>query len=466
MLSTRRPARVRPPRLPAPRHRARASFTVSALLLAGACASAPRVVPPAELPALEARVAEAPDDEGLRRLLAVSLVAADRCQEAVATAEGVSADADRAWPLLVRGRCLERSGRVGPAVSLYEEYLDSFPGAAGATPVRGQLLLARERMAVLRVRGADAGTLPDPPDSVVAVLPLEVVGPERFRPLGRGLAAQITSDLLLLDRVRLVERAGIQAILDELALARSPLVDSTTAPSFGRVVQAGRLVDGTVEVPADERLGMRGAVVLGDGRVVPTDRLEGSLEELLDLQKELVFAIADRLGHPVSAAERARILENGTRSLRAFLVWAEGLELADRGDYAAAAARFAEAYRIDGGFTGAREMLDASVGAHELRDRGPAALALPTGEMAGRAREVLAGGDLQGPDPVDGAVTSSLNDVAPTQGEQAMGGVAPEAPGGTSTEAVGTIDQPSTPPAVRPGVVRIRVTIPGGGEDR
>jgi hypothetical protein len=431
----------------------------------GGCATGPRVAPPSEIPALQAAYDADPGDaEGAQRL-AGALAAAERCEEAREVAGSVTPTGLRSWPVLVIGRCQEAEGALDEAIATYDDYLGVYGEEEGAVPVRGRLLLAREQAAVARVRGVDPSELGPGPEDVVAVLPLRVMGPDSYRSLGRGLAAQINSDLLLLERFRLVERMELQAILDELTREGSPYADSTTTPSFGRIVQAGNLVTGTVQAPTGETVGLRADVVAPTGELAQTRARTAPSEQLLTLQKEAVFDIAGLLGYTVSQAERTRILENGTQNLQAFLAYSEGLELADQGLYAAAAASFAEAQRLDPDFVEARRMLETSVGA-ESAGQGDNSLVQTSSDVAGQVDEIAAGGGGGGgaPDAIDGLFTSTINDVAPTQGELAVGPTT-DAPGSGTTGTVGTILNPSVPPATprRPVRIPIRIRIPGGG---
>lgn len=439
----------------------RLGLLLMAVGLAG-CASAPRVPPPSEIPALRTAHEVNPGDAETAQLLAASLAAVDECEEAADVAGSVTATGSRSWPVLVEGRCLEAEGLLDEAIDGYETYLATYGDGDGAVAVRGRLLLAREQAAVSRVRGVDPTTLGPGDEDVVAVLPLSVIGPDSYGPLGRGLAAQITSDLLLLDRFTLVERMELQAIVDELDLARSPYADSTTTPAFGRLVQAGNLVTGSVQAPLGETVGLRADVVSSTGELTQTPTRTAPSNQLLSLEKEVVFEIAGLLGYTVSQAERTRILENGTQNLQAFLAYSDGLELADQGLWAAAAASFAEAQRIDPEFVEARRMLEASVGA-EAASRGDDALIQSSGDLADEV-DAFAAGEPDAPDAIDGFFTSTINDVAPTQGELAVGPTT-DAPGSGTTGTVGTILNPALPPATPPRPVRIpiRIRIPGGG---
>jgi hypothetical protein len=429
--------------------------------LAG-CASGPRVAPPSEIPALWSAYEADPADSEVAQRLAASLAAAERCDEALEVASSVTPTGSRSWPVLVTGRCQEADGSVEAAIATYESYLATYGDGDGVVAVRGRLYVAREQAAVARVRGVDPAELGPGPDDVVAVLPLRVIGPESYGALGRGLAAQINADLLLLDRFRLVERMELQAILDELTLARSPYADSTTAPAFGRIVQAGSLVTGTVQAPVGETVGLRADVVASTGELAQTRTLTAPSRQLLALEKEIVFDIAGLLGYTVSQAERTRILENGTQNLQAFLAYSEGLDLADQGLWSAAAASFAEAQRLDPDFVEARRMLETSVGA-EAASRGDDGLAQSSGDLADEV-DAVAAGEPDGPDAIDGFFTSTINDVAATQGELAVGPTT-DAPGSGTTGSVGTILNPSLPPPTppRPVSIPVRIRIPGGG---
>jgi len=430
--------------------------------LAG-CAPGARVAPASEIPAIRSAYRANPEDTETAQRLAASLAAADQCEEALDVAGSVPPTASLAWPVMIEGRCLEAGGDLDAAIAGYEGYLASYGGGDGAAQIRGRLLVAREQAAVSRVRGVDPTTLGPGGDDVVAVLPLEVIGSDSYGALGRGLAAQISSDLLLLDRFRMVERMELQAIVDELELARSPYADSTTTPAFGRLVQAGNLVTGTVQAPVGETVGLRADVVTSTGELAQTPSRTAPANQLLILEKEVVFEIAGLLGYAVSQAERTRILENGTQNLQAFLAYSEGLELSDQGLYGAAAASFAEAQRIDPDFVEAQRMLETAVGA-EAAGQGDNSLVQTSSEVASQVEEVAAGDAGGAPDAIDGLFTSTINDVAPTQGELAVGPTT-DAPGSGTTGTVGTILNPSVPPPTprRPVRIPVRIRIPGGG---
>jgi len=89
-------------------------------------------------------------------------------------------------------------------------------------------------------------TVPASPRTV-AVMPLRFVGPDStLQPLERGFAELITIDLSRSHLLTVVERARIQALLDELSLQQSGQTDANTNVRAGKIIQAGRIVSGQI----------------------------------------------------------------------------------------------------------------------------------------------------------------------------------------------------------------------------
>ncbi len=192
---------------------------VSALVVGLACAGVRQEpVSPTEIPELEQRLSNDPDNGALLQRYASALYAADRCDSAraVARRSRVRRPADATGPL-IEGQCLEKGGEFGQAVGVYREFLASHPDVPGAPAVRAREMIASRAGARVRAREALqreselAGQPPNP--EVVAVLPLEISGDSTYLPLGRGLAQMLISDLALLRRFPLVERLQLDALL-------------------------------------------------------------------------------------------------------------------------------------------------------------------------------------------------------------------------------------------------------------
>jgi tetratricopeptide (TPR) repeat protein len=361
----------------------------------------------------------------------------------------------------VVGQCLEQAGAYEQALTEYRSYLARYGDRNGAAAVRARELLARRSRAGERARTALAqeaelaGAAADP--QVVAVLPVEVVSPDTtYQPLSRGLAQILTSDLALLQRFRMVERLQVGALFDELALAQTARVDQSTAARVGRLLQAGRMVQGLAAIPPEGETRLEAAVVLSTGEITSPESFTGRLRDLLQLEKQLVISIASRLGYVLSAAERQLILENGTQNLAAFLAYSRGLLAEDRGDYRAAAAFYAEAVGADPSFDAARDGYDATTLAPVVDQAAATAITVTAFQPAPRPAPVFA-------PAVSQALGASEIDVAATQAEQIQvvdqTQTTTRATNTTISRPSGTIENRGETP-VRTGVIRIRIRLP------
>ena len=150
--------------------------------------------------------------------------------------------------------------------------------------------------------------------NVVAVLPLTFSGADTsLKPLERGLAELLTTDLARSSRLTVVERLRLQAVLDEMKLQSSGATDSSGNVRAGKILQAGRLVQGSI-LQQGPQLRVDAAVI-----DVPTTRIAGStnddraLDQLLTLEKNIALGLFQQLGVTLTTAERNAIEERPTR---------------------------------------------------------------------------------------------------------------------------------------------------------
>lgn len=432
------------------------------LLVLGACigpgSTVQRAVPTDELAGLEAEYAADPANPRLAERMAISLVAADRCDEAseIARTADLFSTAAVSWPTLVQGRCRELAGEPEEARGFYRAYLSRNPISTGGPAVRGRLLLIDQEIEATDVRRRLASAVGSPPpNSALAVLPMAVIGDEEYASIARGLAARISADLMTLTRFQMVPRSRLDAVIARLDLTVESGLDTGTSTRLARVVQAGRMVDGRATLRSDGRASLEANIVGLDGRRTPVETQAGPIEGLLRLQKQFVFAISRSLGYEVTATERDRILRNGPQSLEAFLIYSDGLAAQALGEYEDAARLFGRAWQVDRTFLDARREAEASAGASAAVDRPMADLGTLVAEAAVRADAALGQGAVGTVSA--GAMAAALGDVASTQSEQIIRRVGS---GATPYISV-TRGSPSGLLYVTPVTVTITIRIPG-----
>ena len=328
--------------------------TISFALALGACASGASGRSIARLE--EAQRAE-PGSFGVNRSLGIGYYKAGRFREAdTALRTAAERNPDDGTTALYRGFVAEELGDFAAAKRAYSTYL-----SVGRTSrVRRQLqahlaaLTRRELAAEAKRAVADEralGAIPGPP-TTVAVLPFPYTGSDSsLRPLGRGLAELLTTDLARSKQLTVLERARIQAVLDELALQGSRHTDSATNVRAGRLLRAGRLVQGSIFQLDDSRLRVDAAVVdVGTTKVKGVAEDADAMDELFALEKRIALGLFDELGVQLTVAERNAIEQRPTRSLAAFLAYSRGLAAEDQGRYDDASRFYRDAAHLDPSF--------------------------------------------------------------------------------------------------------------------
>ena len=304
----------------------------------------------------EAQRAE-PGSFAVNRSLGIGYYKAGRYAEARSTLETAArSDSNDGTTALYLGLAAEELGDLAAAKRAYSTYL-----SVGRTSrVRMQLqshlaaLTRRELADEAKRTVQEERSLGDVAGSptTVAVLPLRFTGTDSsLRPLERGLAELLTTDLARSGQLTVLERPRIQAVLDELALQRSEATDSATNVRVGRLLRAGRLVQGAIFQLDSSRLRVDAAVVdVGPTQVSGVADETDELEQLFALEKRIALELFDELGVRLTVAERNAIEQRPTRSLAAFLAYSRGLTAEDEGRYDDASRYYRDAVRLDPDF--------------------------------------------------------------------------------------------------------------------
>jgi hypothetical protein len=170
----------------------------------------------------------------------------------------------------------------------------------------------------------------------------------------------LSTDLAQTDRLTVLERVQVQALLDEYELGASGVVDAATAARGGRLLGAGRVVQGQVS-GSEARLRLDAAVVQVGGEGQPgTVSEEDAGQRLFEMEKALAFQVYERMGVSLSPTERERVSRRLTENLQALLAFGQGLEASDAGRYADARRFFQQAATLDPRFQRATQLAGAA----------------------------------------------------------------------------------------------------------
>jgi tetratricopeptide (TPR) repeat protein len=364
----------------------RPAMLTAVSMLLGACAGGqpPQGPTPQDLPSLEAAQQQRPRDAGLLTRLGIAYYNAKqypRARDVLNSALTITPQNFAAHVYL--GLAYEELGRFDSARVSYAAAAAESKSPAQKDEIENHLALLTHRE--LRQAAKDAiaqeaslsGQAPTP--NAVAVFPFRYLGTNaELQPLGRGLTHLMITDLGKLNRLTLLERERVQALVDELALTESGRVDPATGARSGRLLRAARVVQGSVQdVPGKTDLRLDAAVVdASNAAVVATGTGSDQLQQIFALEKQVLFRLLDQMGVNLTPAERRSLSERPTADLQAYLAFSRGLEAEDRGDYAGAEASYSAALARDPNFRQARDRQAAS-------QRAAQAVTVPAAVLAG-----------------------------------------------------------------------------------
>jgi tetratricopeptide (TPR) repeat protein len=307
----------------------------------------------------KARAAD-PKSEAAQRSLGIAYFKASRYDDARgALAQAAALDPKDGVAALYLGLTAEAQNDLGGAQKAYESYLE-----VGRT--RGAKNQIRDRLEALKLKRIQAeakqalaresqlAATPGPRNTV-AVMPFTFTGSDTsLKPIERGFAELVTTDLSRVSALTVVERERIQALLDEIALQQNGIAAGTGVRA-GKIIGAGQMVAGSIQQQGSTL--QTDAFVTDMATTQPSaqTRDSRSLDDLFTMEKQIVLGLVQNMGITLTVAERNAIEQRPTRSLAAFLAFSRGLELSDRGQFDAAGRQFDNALRLDPSFGSAAQ---------------------------------------------------------------------------------------------------------------
>ena len=237
------------------------------------------------------------------------------------------------------------------------------------------------------------GVLLDP--NTVAVLYFKNdTGQRELDILQKGMTVMLMTDLSKIKGLHVLERARIQALMQELRLGASGLVERDTASRLGRLLHAEHLVGGEILREPMGEFGLRSDLIkVSTKSLLDRPSTRGKLlEGIFRMEKDLLFKIVRALNITLTPEEEEALKKPVTTDLDALLKLFEGIEQSDQGNYGAAMRLYEQALEDDPGFWLARSFLE------ELRDLYPEGYSPPeAGAQEDRPEGVETAGPLEDP---------------------------------------------------------------------
>ena len=309
---------------------------------------------------LEQVRASSPNSEPAQRALGVAYFKGGRFADARAALQRASSMAPGdGVAALYLGLTAEAQNDVPAARAAYESYLriGRTRGVKNQIAERLSVIARNENEAAAKQAIAQEQRLSSVAGSprTVGVMPFVFSGSDTsLRPLERGFAELVATDLSRSAQITLVERDRLQALLAEMRISQA--ADSGSV-RLGRILQAGRLVGGNILQLGTDQL--RADAFLLNVQTAATQGTAATdqqpIDQVFTLEKNVVLRLFADMGVTLTTAERNAIEQRPTRSLAAFLAYSHGLEAQDGARFDEAARFYDNAFRLDPGFRGAQQ---------------------------------------------------------------------------------------------------------------
>lgn len=195
-----------------------------------------------------------------------------------------------------------------------------------------------------------------PGKNTIAVCYYQDLSPDKsMLAFQKGLAAMVVTDMSKIKSLKVIERLRLQALLEEMELGKTGIVDERTAPRAGRLAGADKLVVGNLS------LGVNAATSLVStsaenimGSAVCTEKRE----DFFKLPCCIIKDAAEILDIDLTK-QPEKICVVHTENYEAFIYFGNGLHEMDLGNWKKARDYFTEALKLDPRFDLAKYWLDA-----------------------------------------------------------------------------------------------------------
>ena len=185
-----------------------------------------------------------------------------------------------------------------------------------------------------------------PDANTVAVCYFQDLSPDKsLRAFQKGLAAMVITDLSKIKSLKVVERMRLQALLAEMKLGQTGIVDQNTAPRVGRLLGAENLIVGNLTLGSINAT--TSLTSSGTGEIKGTSSVTVEQEKFYELPIAIVKDIAGILGIILTPEESKAIGIPHTTVYNAFIYYGEALDALDAGNWKAAKDLFAKAVKED-----------------------------------------------------------------------------------------------------------------------
>ena len=153
-------------------------------------------------------------------------------------------------------------------------------------------------------------------------------------PFQKGLPFMLITDLSKVRGVQVIERANLQALLEEIKLADSGLIEPNTVSRVGKLLGAQRIVTGRIFKGKSNLIQVKSQFFeVASARILDQPIIEGTPTELFRMEKEILFNIIKSLKIELSHEEEEELNKPLSAKFQTMVSLFKGIEASDQGDY-------------------------------------------------------------------------------------------------------------------------------------
>ncbi|MGE4299124.1 MAG: tetratricopeptide repeat protein [Desulfovibrionaceae bacterium] len=309
-------------------------------------------------------LAETPNDQAAQSRVGFAYLKTGQIDMAVKHLEKAHAlDQENEFSILYLGLAYMNQGEGGKAITVWRTLKATERNALVAAEVKKQITLVNmnhskrlAKAALAREKELDTSMVK--PGSVAVCYFDDATKDRTFRALQKALAAMLITDLSAISSVSVVEREKLQALLEEMRLGQTGVVDAATAPRVGKLLGAERLIVGSL---AEGSIRVSGSIAsTPKAEVESTFTMTAAQDRFFELEKEIVHSVVTGMHLSLTAAEKKQVDRYHTQSFDAVTLFGQGLLALDEGNWKQARDFFRKAMELDPGFILASDGYDGT----------------------------------------------------------------------------------------------------------
>lgn len=265
--------------------------------------------------------------------------------------------------LFYLGACYESQKQIDKAYNAYGLYRTVDLRDPYRNPIRWRLdwiAKVKSNLDVKRAAADEAQTALSslPKESIAVVYFQNLSQNTRWNPLQKGLAELIINDLSQVESIKVIDRLRMENVVQNQRLNQQSLMDDSRSIQLAKLLGARTLVKGSFRVYPDNRLEIRaGTVYVLESKTPEYVKYNGSIEQLLSIEKQIVRKILADLGVKLNAEQEQRVAEFHTKDWKSFMAYSFGLDMLDQGNFKSAQNYFSRALAADPLFSMAQNMI-------------------------------------------------------------------------------------------------------------